>query len=106
MMLPPAWRATRVHLRSGVAGAAGARWGSEVFEAPDVGTSRNPLRRCAMSHRQRARLLAGLVSAVTFVMVDVSPAVAQVPDPAPDGSLPGASLITQVLGWLKYASIA
>lgn len=30
----------------------------------------------------------------------------QVPDPAPDGSLPGGSLISQVLGWLKYAAIA
>lgn len=34
-------------------------------------------------------------------------AVAQVvPDPAPDPSLPGGSLITQVLGWLKYGAIA
>ena len=32
--------------------------------------------------------------------------LAQVPDPAPDGSLPGGALITQVLGWLKYAAIA
>ena len=31
---------------------------------------------------------------------------AQVPDPAPDASLPGGTLITQVLGWLKYAAIA
>lgn len=29
-----------------------------------------------------------------------------VPDPAPDASLPGGTLITQVLGWLKYAAIA
>jgi hypothetical protein len=29
-----------------------------------------------------------------------------VPNPAPDASLPGGPLITQVLGWLKYASIA
>lgn len=29
-----------------------------------------------------------------------------VPDPAPDASLPGGALITQLLGWLKYASIA
>jgi hypothetical protein len=33
-------------------------------------------------------------------------ALAQVPDPAPDASLPGGPLITQVLGWLKYAAIA
>lgn len=31
---------------------------------------------------------------------------AQVPDPPADGSLPGGSLITQVLGWLKYSAIA
>ena len=36
----------------------------------------------------------------------VQPALAQVPDPAPDASLPGGALITQVLGWLKYAAIA
>jgi hypothetical protein len=35
-----------------------------------------------------------------------APALAQVPDPAPDASLPGGELITQVLGWLKYAAIA
>jgi hypothetical protein len=29
-----------------------------------------------------------------------------VPDPAPDATLPGGALITQLLGWLKYASIA
>ena len=28
------------------------------------------------------------------------------PDPAPDASLPGGALITQLLGWLKYAAIA
>jgi hypothetical protein len=43
---------------------------------------------------------------VAALAVLSSPAVAQVPDPAPDGSLPGGSLITQVLGWLKYAAIA
>lgn len=51
------------------------------------------------------RLLTGLVVAATVVAADAAPALAQVPDPAPDGSLPGGSLITQVLGWLKYASI-
>ena len=35
-----------------------------------------------------------------------TPAWAQVPDPAADASLPGGALITQVLGWLKYAAIA
>lgn len=36
-----------------------------------------------------------------------APVAAQgVPDPAPDPTLPGGALITQVLGWLKYASLA
>jgi hypothetical protein len=36
-----------------------------------------------------------------------SPVWAQVvPDPAPDATLPGGALITQILGWLKYAAIA
>ncbi|MDQ6836843.1 MAG: hypothetical protein M3137_00505 [Actinomycetota bacterium] len=37
----------------------------------------------------------------------VGPVAAQgVPNPPPDASLPGGTLITQVLGWLKYASLA
>lgn len=44
--------------------------------------------------------------ALAVVVVMAAPALAQVPDPAPDASLPGGSLITQVLGWLKYAAIA
>lgn len=44
--------------------------------------------------------------ATVLVIMSASGAMAQVPDPAPDASLPGGSLITQVLGWLKYASIA
>jgi hypothetical protein len=40
------------------------------------------------------------------VMIISSPVWAQVPDPAADASLPGGALITQVLGWLKYAALA
>lgn len=29
-----------------------------------------------------------------------------VPNPAPDASIPGASLITDILGWLKYGALA
>ncbi|GMU78502.1 MAG: hypothetical protein AMXMBFR46_12970 [Acidimicrobiia bacterium] len=47
-----------------------------------------------------------MLVAVTVVGLTASPVLAQVPDPAPDGSLPGGSLITQVLGWLKYGAIA
>jgi len=35
-----------------------------------------------------------------------SAAWAQVPDPAPDASMPGAGLVTSVLGWLKYGALA
>jgi hypothetical protein len=59
-----------------------------------------------MSRRQRARSAVGAAVTIAALTVLSSPAVAQVPDPAPDGSLPGGSLITQVLGWLKYAAIA
>lgn len=45
--------------------------------------------------------------AVVLVVATAGPAFAQVvPDPAPDSSLPGSALITQVLGWLKYGAIA
>lgn len=59
-----------------------------------------------MSSRQRARAAVGAVVACTAVITLASPAIAQVPDPAPDGSLPGGSLITQILVWLKYAALA
>lgn len=50
--------------------------------------------------------LSVLLTAVALVVLPAAVASAQVPDPAPDGSLPGGTLITQVLGWLKYAAIA
>ena len=59
-----------------------------------------------MSRRLRARLLVGTSLAVAAVLALAGPAWAQVPDPAPDATLPGGALITQVLGWLKYAAIA
>lgn len=55
---------------------------------------------------QRACLLAGMAAVAVVVAVGAVPASAQVPNPAPDGSLPGGTLITQVLGWLKYGAIA
>ena len=59
-----------------------------------------------MSSRQRAHAAVGAVLACATVIALANPAIAQVPNPAPDGSLPGGSLITQVLGWLKYAALA
>lgn len=59
-----------------------------------------------MSRRLRARLLVGTSLAVAAVLALAVPVWAQVPDPAPDATLPGGELITQVLGWLKYSAIA
>ena len=59
-----------------------------------------------MPVRHRARLSVGLMLVASGVLMGASPAWAQVPDPAPDSSLPGGTLITQLLGWLKYASTA
>ncbi len=28
------------------------------------------------------------------------------PDPQPDGSMPGAELVTSILGWLKFGALA
>ncbi len=47
-----------------------------------------------------------VLAALLVLAMPVAQAWAQVPDPAPDASLPGGALITQVLGWLKYAAIA
>lgn len=56
------------------------------------------------TRKQRVAVVAGLVA--VGVLAGAGPGWAQVPDPAPDASLPGGALITQVLGWLKYAAIA
>ena len=53
------------------------------------------------------RSIGGTAAAVGAWLVTTSPAWADVvPDPAPDSSIPGGSLIVQVLGWLKYGAIA
>jgi hypothetical protein len=55
--------------------------------------------------RSRPVVLAGLVvTAATLVPVRV--AQAQVPNPPADGSMPGAELVTTVLGWLKWGGLA
>jgi hypothetical protein len=49
-----------------------------------------------------------LVAALTFMapFVGAGSAFAQVPNPPADGSVPGAELVTTVLGWLKWAGLA
>lgn len=57
--------------------------------------------------RHKLRVTVGLGLVAVAVLAVASPALAQVvPDPAPDATLPGGALITQVLGWLKFAAIA
>jgi hypothetical protein len=52
------------------------------------------------------RLVVGAgVSAITVVVL-AGPALAQVPDAAPDGSMPGAALVLKILGWLKWGALA
>ncbi|MFZ6003056.1 MAG: hypothetical protein ACOYXM_03915 [Actinomycetota bacterium] len=58
-----------------------------------------------MKSRWRQIGAALFVAAATLVAA-AGPVLAQVPDPAPDATLPGGALITQVLGWLKFAAIA
>ncbi len=52
------------------------------------------------------QISAALAVAAATVVAAAGPVLAQVPDPAPDATLPGGALITQVLGWLKFAAIA
>lgn len=54
---------------------------------------------------RRSVIVAALLAAMA-VLVAAEPVVAQVPDPEPDGGIPGSELITEVLGWLKYAALA
>lgn len=56
--------------------------------------------------RHPGRWLTATVLATASILLIAAPAWAQVPDPAADASLPGGALITQVLGWLKYAALA
>lgn len=56
--------------------------------------------------RSLRRLVVATGAAASWLVLTAVPAFAQVPDPAADASLPGGALITQVLGWLKYAAIA
>ena len=55
---------------------------------------------------QVRRVVVGIGLVTVGVLAVAGRALALVPDPAPDASLPGGALITQVLGWLKYAAIA
>jgi hypothetical protein len=50
---------------------------------------------------------ATVVAAAVVVLAAAAPGAAQEPpDPAPDASIPGSGLITEVLGWLKFGALA
>lgn len=62
-----------------------------------------------MSARSNVRLRRWVfvpVASVLAVVLSSPTALAQVPNPPPDGSAPGAVLVTTVLGWLKWAGLA
>lgn len=44
-------------------------------------------------------------TSVALIMLPAA-ALAQIDNPAPDASAPGAAVVTQVLGWLKWAGLA
>jgi len=58
-----------------------------------------------MKHRTRRVVAAAATMAMTWALA-MGVAMAQVPDPAPDGSMPGAALVTSALGWLKWGALA
>ena len=65
-----------------------------------------PDENCASRGTLRNRVaVAALVVAVAAVAPG-SAAWAQVPNPPADGSMPGAELVTTVLGWLKWGGLA
>lgn len=71
-------------------------------------TPHQPHRRRRRVEARRVRRAGALaIASAALVVSSARVAGAQVvPDPAPDPSLPGGALITQVLGWLKYGAIA
>ena len=77
-----------------------------VTLAKRVATAHSRTKGVDMSRSRITQAAHAIVLVAALVLVTAAPALAQVPDPAPDASLPGGALITQVLGWLKYASIA
>jgi hypothetical protein len=57
--------------------------------------------------RKRARQVAAGAAAMAVTMsVTATAAMGQVPDPSPDGSMPGANLVTSMLGWMKWGALA
>jgi hypothetical protein len=53
-----------------------------------------------------ARAAIGALLTAALIAAPASLARAQVPNPPADGSMPGAELVTTVLGWLKWGGLA
>ena len=56
--------------------------------------------------RRLRRLAFTSVLNAAIALASAGVASAQVPNPPADGSVPGAALVTTVLGWLKWAGLA
>lgn len=52
------------------------------------------------------RFVTAVVALIISMWLVPSIAMAQIDNPAPDASAPGAAVVTQVLGWLKWAGLA
>ena len=57
---------------------------------------------------QRARrlIVGGMTTVAMLVGSSTTAWAATIPNPAPDATMPGAALLTTVLGWLKYGGLA
>ena len=62
--------------------------------------------RASKHSRLYVRFGAVVTLATTAVLLVPAVASAQIDNPAPDASAPGAAVVTQVLGWLKWAGLA
>jgi hypothetical protein len=62
--------------------------------------------KCAPRGRLRNRVAVTALVAAVAAVAPGSSAWAQVPNPPADGSMPGAELVTTVLGWLKWGGLA
>ena len=58
-----------------------------------------------MGHSIR-RLVTAAGTTSLAVLLWAGTASAQVPDPQPDPSMPGAGLVNSMLGWLKFGALA
>jgi hypothetical protein len=51
-------------------------------------------------------VVASLAAAVSVAVLPSGVSAQDIPNPPADGSAPGAELVSQVLGWLKWAGLA